>query len=97
MTAEARLSIIETWPDRQKIQKAKGGKSDGREDKGGEGKRMRCFVKFSSLFLYLSNSFPLIRVKVEIFQGYITHILAYVTCGILNFNLLIYRAKLQRF
>jgi hypothetical protein len=39
VAAEARLSIIETWPDRQKIQKARG---------KGSGKRM-CAVSWSNL------------------------------------------------
>lgn len=84
VAAEARLSIIETWPDRQKIQKARG-KSEGRADEGGE-KGKGCAVS-------RSYSFPLVRAEVEIFQGYITRLLAH-TCKILNFNLPTYRAKL---
>lgn len=45
MAAEARLSIIETWPDRQKIQKARG-KSVVREGEGEEGKKMRCLAEY---------------------------------------------------
>lgn len=54
MAAEARLSIIETWPDRQKIQKARGKPGGGRK-----GKDARCLAE---------HSFPLVRAKVRIFQ-----------------------------
>lgn len=63
VAAEARLSIIETWPDRQKIQRARGKLGEGAKGKG-------CAVSRSILF-------PLFEQKSKFSKRMTYHVRAF--------------------